>query len=45
MEKIKKKDNNENFIPLNEDDEWILIKLDKNFRVLFNYKIVEAIKK
>ena len=47
LEKIKKerKEHNENFIPSNEDNEWISVKRDKNYRIVFNDKIVDTIKK
>ena len=46
MEKIKKdkKEENKEFKPINDDDEWISIKRDNKFRMVFNDKIVKIIR-
>ena len=46
MNKIKKDDkkNNTVFIPFKEDDEWISVKRDNNYRIVYNDKIVKKIK-
>ena len=46
LNKIKKenKKNNEIFIPINNDNEWISVKRDNNFRIVYNDKIVKKIK-
>ena len=46
LEKIKKEKKEENkiFKPLNEDDEWVSMKRDNKFRMVFNDKIVKIIK-
>ena len=45
-EKIKKdkKENNNNFSPSIDDNEWISVKRDNNYRIVFNDKIVLTIK-
>ena len=46
VEKIKKdkKKENKEFKPINEDNEWISVKRDNKFRMVFNDKIVKVIK-
>ena len=46
FEKIKKdkKENNNNFSPSIEDNEWLSVKRDNNYRIVFNDKIVTTIK-
>jgi len=45
LEKIKKeKKENKIFVPINNDNEWISIKRDNKFRIVFNDKIVKTIK-
>ena len=45
-EKIKKdkKENNNIFSPSIDDNEWLSIKRDNNYRIVFNDKIVLTIK-
>ena len=46
MDKIKadKKKNNDLFKPINNDEEWISVKRDNNYRIVYNDKIVKKIK-
>ena len=46
VNQIKKenKKNNSLFIPINNDNEWISIKRDNNYRIVYNDKIVKKIK-
>ena len=46
LNKIKKerKEQNELFVPINNDNEWISIKRDNNYRIVYNDKIVKKIK-
>ena len=40
----EKNDNNTIFIPLNNDNEWVSVKRDINYRLVYNDKIVKKIK-
>ena len=42
--KKKKKKKNEVFVPFVKDDEWISIKREKKYRIVFNDKIVKTIR-
>ena len=46
LKKIKKekKEKNEFYIPNNNDNEWISVKRDNNYRIVYNDKIVKTIK-
>jgi len=40
----EKNDNNTIFIPLNNDNEWVSVKRDINYRLVYKDKIVKKIK-
>ena len=44
VKKDKKENNNNNFSPSIEDNEWLSVKRDNNYRIVFNDKIVTTIK-
>ena len=44
IKKDKKENNNNNFSPSIEDNEWLSVKRDNNYRIVFNDKIVTTIK-
>ena len=46
MDKIKKEKikNNTVFVQVQDDDEWISVKRDNNYRIVYNDKIVKKIK-
>ena len=40
----EKKENNTIFIPVNNDNEWVSVKRNNNYRIVYNDKIVKKIK-